>query len=482
MGMFKHLEFDVIVESLDEVKSLSSYKMTEEAKVALNDLALLSLVILQSGDSMKSEPRSAVLQVLTRSLNCYGSSKYFTKLINEYDTEMSQAKNGFFIPYQQIQSPGTDLIFQLDRHTMPITHTAIGDENDSLVFTLSANKLHLLNMEVVKTMGEEELDIESEFFISVLDKLGAKSEPSMKSIAGFFVLGTRLELRVHTYDMIRIFCLKFTDKTLADVFLVGSSQVALFYNQEKYFDVYDVRKGELVVRTTFDSVIRQMYCSTHKSLVNIGEEFKVRQAYVVAVLETNEVEFYETRNDSTDSFLNKKFQLPASGHGVSSVSFMRKNQFDYLIDGFRIFYKNGSILYMNYDAESENFLFKPKAFSNIFYTFVDRAQYGDLFLGSNNRLYAMFEVHSQAKFVEIEGDFDNGRLLNEFSLVGIRRGVLHFFMYNSSEWKKSDKKKKVEIRFVKIAELSLHFEDIVFFFQKGKKQFVYFLCLCQSLQ
>jgi hypothetical protein len=479
MGLFANLPFQEINDLISTMKQGSSYNLSEEAKACVTDLSLLSIIVLQCGDSMCNEPKSAILQILMRSLNMYGISKNFTKLIDEYDEEMSRLKHGFVLPCQQMESPGTDLIFQLDKHVTPITHSAIGCDNDSMVFTLS-NKLHLLNMETIRGVGEEQFDQEFEFFIPFFENNTPDSSIPMKAIEGLIVLGTRDECSVYNCSMNRIFNMKFSDMTLSNLFLVGPSHLALFYTGQKIFDIYDVKKSELHSRITYESVIQNVYCNTHKQHINVLSSFEHDTVWLAVVIGNHELDFIAIDYKEKSISVKKVYRLPSSGQEIYSVSFKKKEVVDFQFSAIRVCYKNGSILYMqNLSEDNEGSaelalnLIKPKAASlkNVYYKFLSSKDYGDLFLGSNNRLYLF--VHddrydSLYSFTEFDGNFNNGALLTKNSLVGIDQGVFHFFMFSDNkESEDAEKTKRLTLRYVKIAELSLHFDEIVLFFQKG---------------
>ena len=73
-----------------------------------------------------------------------------------------------------------------------------------------------------------------------------------------------------------------------------------------------------------------------------------------------------------------------------------------------------------------------------------------------------------AMIVDSMHTVNNGALLTKNSLVGIDQGVFHFFMFSDNkESEDAEKTKRLTLRYVKIAELSLHFDEIILFFQKG---------------
>ncbi len=86
-GLISNCEYLEIILYLFEFIKGSPFRMTDECKEALSDLRLMTLVIIQIGSIMKDNSKSAVLQLLSKSMSYYGFSKHFTKLIDEYDRE-----------------------------------------------------------------------------------------------------------------------------------------------------------------------------------------------------------------------------------------------------------------------------------------------------------------------------------------------------------------------------------------------------------
>ena len=69
------------------VEKRSSYAISTECTEALSEIRTMMLLLMSMVIAMKNFPRSGVMQVISRSLNFYGFSKYYTKLIDEYDRE-----------------------------------------------------------------------------------------------------------------------------------------------------------------------------------------------------------------------------------------------------------------------------------------------------------------------------------------------------------------------------------------------------------
>ena len=108
---------------------------------------------MQCGILMSDYPSSVICQVIMRCLKYRGFSKYFTKFFDSYD-RISYRDCSLIVPYQLCESPGGNVVFQLDKHDRPITSVCTGGgAEDAFLFTLS-NKMLAYNMAAFCDMGE----------------------------------------------------------------------------------------------------------------------------------------------------------------------------------------------------------------------------------------------------------------------------------------------------------------------------------------
>ena len=162
-GMFYCCSYDEIMSNLKQLTEKSTtYKINDETNEALIELKMMSYIFLKCSLSLTHTPSSAVSQILAHSLQFYSKSKYFRKLIDQHDKE-SLPNCALIVPYQhkeKYDAQSSNLLFQLNAHKMPITHASIGlHDNNRHFFTLSEQKFHLFDLEVLKDCGEVELDI-----------------------------------------------------------------------------------------------------------------------------------------------------------------------------------------------------------------------------------------------------------------------------------------------------------------------------------
>jgi len=136
-GLFTCSSFNEITDQLQRFTDGSSYNMLE--KRALSELKMMSLIFLQAGSLMGDFPTQTASFILTRALRFNNYFKFFTQLIDQYD-RFSYKQSALIVPCQFLQTPGADLIFQLDKHSFPIRATVIGGDNDGFTFTWRISK------------------------------------------------------------------------------------------------------------------------------------------------------------------------------------------------------------------------------------------------------------------------------------------------------------------------------------------------------
>ena len=164
-GMFYCCTYDEIMNNLKQLTEKSTaYKISDETSEALIELKMMSYIFLKCSTSLIQTPSSGVSQILAHSLEFYSKSKYFRKLIDQHDRE-SLPNCALIVPHQQKEKHASDnvessgLLFCLDTHATPITHAAIDSwDNNRHLFTLSAEKLHLFDLELLKDCGELKLN------------------------------------------------------------------------------------------------------------------------------------------------------------------------------------------------------------------------------------------------------------------------------------------------------------------------------------
>lgn len=149
---------------------------------------------------------------------------YFTRLIDDYDRG-SIKSSSLILSNQVISPPGSDVLFQFDKHTTPITHTYFGFD-EKLILTLS--KLCIFSLAIVDLIGEIEFGDDEKspfcFFLPYLD-MATTIKTHVRDMGGGFLLATCDELKSYAYDSTLRCSLKFTSRKIIDLVLVNFSSI-----------------------------------------------------------------------------------------------------------------------------------------------------------------------------------------------------------------------------------------------------------------
>lgn len=467
-GLLKLVPFTEIMDGLSKLGQGSSYNLNEEAKNCIKEIKLLNLVLLQCGLSIKDYPDSLGEQMLARTIDLKTQSSHLNKLIQQYDQIKSQT-NSLVLAYQLLSPPGLDVIFTFDKHSDTLTHACIGGDNDSFLFTLS-NKIHLLSMSEVSELGEIPLtdDVDSDFshFIVYFDSINQSTNTPLKNLLGYFVVATETECTVYSFDSTVAFKKTFTK--ISNIHWIGSHCLAVFEHDKSYFDIYDIKLGQVFLHQELSGRVKDSICSSHKLFINLPDE--ITDIQLVVSLENGEVEFFKISEQNASQIeLKSVMKIASSGSEVVSLSFIKENITSIRALGARISYQNSSILYIGQeDGKSVSKLIKPiwgDKYKNVTFKFLNMISQMELHLGSNKNLYLLWlnDEFENLQFAQIEGNFENGELLNEKHLIGIHKGIIDFYLLYR------DKNEGLkEFKFVKLAQMNAHYDDIVLLFQKSK--------------
>lgn len=481
-GLFKLVSFFEIMDNLKKITEGSSYNATNEANSCRAETKLLNLINLQCGLSMKDYPDSAVDQILNRSINLRGQCPHLIKLINDYDKAKSQL-NSLVLPYQQLNPPGSDVIFTLDKHTTPLTCVSIGGDNDGFLFTLS-NKLHLLSMSEIIELGEITLtkdpSIEYSFMIIFFEDIDIDMKTQIKSIPGFFIVSTRTDCTAYNFNSNQFFQKSFS--YISNIHLVGPNHLVILERDQSHFDIYDLKSGQVFYRKQFDHKIKESNCSSHKRYLNDRAGLKSKGVWLTITLANNEVEIFRiTMLDENDQQVEVKhfLQIPSFGIDVSSISFIKQKPESYETEGARVSYTNSAIVCVNFNEFNEDNklmvlkpeLNKPKQVSLKFLNQIEaknKQHPTELYLGTDKHLYIVYYMTEINSYLigEIEGNFDGGKLLSNGQLIALNKGTAYFYLIDI-DVKINDTIVHKECKYLKVAELNAHFDDINFLFQNG---------------
>ncbi len=487
-GLFTCCTFNEITDQLQLFTSGSSYNLID--KRALSELNLMSLIFLQVSSLISDFPTQAVSLILARALRFNNYLRFFTQLIDQYD-RFSFKQSALIVPCQFLQTPGADLIFQFDKHLLPIRATVIGCDNDSFTFTLS-NKLIAFNMQNIKTSGEilmPNSNLPFQHLVVYFAQFDQEADTLLKNISGGFLVSNTKELISYGFNSQIYFHKKFDNSIIESLHFLSSNHVLVHFKDESYFEIYNIFTSEFV-RQDFPSKIVSISCNHPTKIILCLD--KLENTVIVVALLSQDIHLYQFKSTSEVDCLNFKHKesnefkleqvrhLKPTGIPIRSVSFLQESNEEYVV----IFLDDGSFLFVKYFLNpqfeiNENLmimLVKFKNFSdgdkNIYYKLVDYRDKTILVLGSNNQLYVLLSVaFGEKKMIEINGKFDGGAILDDDKFAGFSKGNIYLFKLLIIKTKNETGKTFVKYKVIQLSSIEAHYDYISFFFVKGKKAF-----------
>lgn len=494
-GMFLHCNFSEIIETILKITDSSSYKIENEGTKALQELNIFLFILLQSGLKMKEFPHSAVSILISKSLVFYGRLKYFTKIIDEYDRESFQ-NCSLVVPYQYENLPLNDVIFQLEKHTKPITHAIICFEMKPFTYTFTlSNKIHALNVLGMKELGEIQLKSNTAkylYLIGFIKSFVEKEIDLLKNLDGGFILASKNELELILAVGYGHLSKKFTDdEIISDVYLISPNHLIVAFENQSYLKVFNFYSFEIIIVQSFGQKIKKVLVNTHKQRLNNLTQTLKSSLFLVALLDSNEIEIFLINNksviieDKTSDLikLEKLKTFPNSGFNITSMKFSYESLFK--ITFLNICLSDASLIRLSFDdlvltariakSEYSHDLFKhikPKfdlAKKNITFKLTDSNFNYTLLLGSDKHLYISYNDFHENFFVELKGNFDNGIFLNTKCnrIAAMCGGFITIYCLIGYSNINGRTKSFNCLNLVKLTEIDAHSSDITFAFNRG---------------
>ena len=466
-GLFYCFEYKEITETVSNISQASSYNLSEEAKNAIKEIKLLQLALLQCSFTLTDYPISSLNQILSRLLSIYGYSKYFTKLVDEYD-KYTISLNSLVIPYQYLQFPGDDLLFQLERHYYPITCTAIGGDNDSFVFTVS-NKLNVLNLQDISDVCN--IQIKNGFikidFMIVYFQTKFETNDNFKNIPGGVVLATENELMSYSFDFMHSSII-YSNEKINNVFITSDTNIIVSFENKTFIEFRDVIKLELKSRHEFGKNIKSILCNTYHERINQTPLFETSKIFLAVLFQSNEMSLYRI----DDINFIKIFSVSPPGYEIFDFKFNSSvNYYSFDVQFLMISFSDGSLMKLpikqtsnehDLNLEFNYFLIKFEKENNVSLKIIELNNEMSLFLGSNKHVYVIIDYES-LNMMEIEGNFDNAIYITKQRVGCMSNG--HFNLYALVY----NQKDSNTFYFVSLFSIEAHYEKITFSFIKDSE-------------
>jgi hypothetical protein len=476
-GQFTCCKYEDIIESLQKISQISSYSISEEAKKSLRELKFVNFLYLQCIISINDHPDSIAIQILSRTLMFYGDLDNLSEFINQSDK--NSAKHCALVAsYQSLQPPGIGPLFTLEKHTKPIYCTVMGGENFAFIFTLS-NKINVFNIQKVTGIGELELPRlnEPEHYKQMLVYFAVDIEDrgiNLKLINGAVVVISDHFIYSVNCDSTVNFTKTFDNATINKTYQISTNHILVFFENTKYFEVYNFHTGEMILSRTFEIAIK--FIETNLIVDKIYKKDSFLKVRIMIILQNSEIHIFDVTGelDTNDRKLNGlklDIIIALKSPGIDCIACANTAQKDddksFIDDSYFILsFKDGSILNVDiiYPSIGEKTVtgiyLKPKL--NQSYKFLDAAFSRLLLLGENQFIYFMDASNKEmTRLSKIAGVYNDGRVIKENMVCGVSKGLIDFYQLSI------EKKGDGDFKCIYLMQIDAHFMDLTKVFCKG---------------
>ena len=387
--ILKELQIDDVKSEIEDIKRLE------------RQIGLFSFILISNFSMLQKNPQNFAIQLCAKGLIFYRILNCFKNLIDEADLK-SPNSCALITPYQYLLPPGDGLLISIENHKAPIKTTLI---NERLIITCS-DRLNAFEMSELKNFGEI---VYPDNILVEETRAYFNHKPEMVTsfnlIDGGYVLRSQDTVMSYKFDQTLIFSKKFSN--LKNIFLVPKKFLVLQFEDETYFEIYNVLTGEKLIRESFKTKIKLMACNVRFDRI-IEMNLKNDQEFsLVVVLEKSEIHRFKIGNEK--SILTFVFKLPPAGIECHALSFSSQEDsmcFDdpnYFVLAFE---DGGFCCFMDEDYESDESVdaiyFKPNP---IIKNKIDLLKIqavnesGLLFITSNGDVYVMNRSDSMIRMI-----------------------------------------------------------------------------------
>ena len=479
-GLFLCCSTIEIMNCLGPLSQRYSYNLIGDAQEARYELMLFSVIILQTMVSINRCPESAGLEIVARSLILYGTSKYFTQFIDQYDAE-SSLSCALIVPYQLTQVPGSDSIFQLEKHNKPIKCVAIGGFGIGVVFSLS-DKLSLMDFNTTKTFETDYcLEPTENELIYMLVYLTEELpiDKLIKDYKGGFLVGSKNEIISYSFEMSIYFKKKFLSQEIINMCLISANYLLVAFAES--IQIFNIYSGELITQKCFSEKIKFMKSNFVPENITHVNLFSLEPVLIVVVFETAEVNLFAVDAKTSDDKLEMKtnnqvslelaYKMPSSGFSCNSLYYEKteaKGFYEFILTfnyGMMIILLVEDNLISFKKNESKNW----KEFVKVMHVFVrlklkDRVELivksgnprNILLLGSDGCLYLLDRDGKFTSKIKGESEYSNALIPATNKLLAFTQTTVEFFYYEKS----TDNNKLLRIALVR--KMNIHYDDVIY--------------------
>jgi hypothetical protein len=478
-GQFTCCSYDTIFKEIQDLRQLSSYALNEETSKANQELKFLNFLYLQCLISMNDHPDSMAIQILSRNLIFHGYLTNFTELINQCD-KLSPKHCALIASYQSLQPPGIGPLFTLEKHSKPIYSAVFCHKNSSFVFTLS-DKINVFNLMEVKVVGDLllptlTLDEHYKQMLIYFTVFNDDNNTNLKLMNGAAVVISDHLIYSINFDSTVNFMKTFDNVTINKIYKISSNHILVFFENSKYFEIYNFHTGEILLSKTFALEIKFIETNlsngqnfdTPVKLLIVLKNSEIQILDITGVLETENRKLNNLNVDLISTLPSPGIDCVACAKAEKSVNYSSSVKFS----SFFLSFKDGSLLIFGSDSLENKTLtgicLKPileeynqngiQLSLKLLHSIENRI----LLIDENQFIYFMEENENNLYYLsKIGGYYTNGYFLAKNIVCGINNGLVDIFQLSNGG------KDGKEFKSIFLMQIDAHFMDITHLYYKG---------------
>ncbi|CAF4915744.1 unnamed protein product [Rotaria sp. Silwood1] len=447
--------FNDIINDFQKFTESSSYSLSDEVKAIKSEIKIFSMLYLIVGIQLQQYPDNFAFEVSSRLLSLFGIKPFITNLIKQID-EQSVRYCSLIVPYCQLQSPGSGLIFSMNRHTTSIVDFDF-TEDQMKAITLS-DRIIVIDMGEVRTVLDINLPNLNEPY------LNSTTLPETYTFDGKNEIKDARSSNSSNDEFKRYL---FLVNSLHHIYLVSANENIKFEHSSKVgyltVEMLDKRRALCVVAERNTNYV-ECWDVVRKRLFDRFEFSKVKVKYVlcaqvysmiIIVLQDGIIQFYSITDWTKSSFVHRglihagiHLELVAVTGGMLIHTFNANIPIDFALISLKQFHKTEQIL-------SDKQVFKtlvafdppmgPKPIKSIILPDTESMSFDDIqsnfpFFMTKTR-DAIFIVHKcnnkDISYIRINGRFDvvSMHAKNSHTLYTARGGIVELHKWACIESK-----------------------------------------------
>lgn len=261
-------------------KSSSSYRLDPTVAQTKKEIEVLAMLYLIAGPLIEEYPENYAFEISSRLLGLYGVKPFITRLIQQID-EQSFRYSALVVPYNQLQPPGSGLLYSMSRHTTSVIDMDFTD--DQMILISLSNRIVVTDMQSTATavdinlptlnepyLNSTTLPEASQFLIDDKNANQSSSGDKNDEIKKYLFLVNSLHhiYLVSAYENIKFECTSKVGYLTVEMLHKKRALCVMAEIDGNYVECWDVLRNRLFQRIDFPkSIVRNVICCQIFSMI-----------------------------------------------------------------------------------------------------------------------------------------------------------------------------------------------------------------------